>query len=169
MAGTLGTMFTWTTYGMWLRGDARGWVEKGIVFPPNLALEVADRRRLRYSPFRFPREQRHPAGSLIGEAIEELRGRVYCLCVASWHVHLVIGYVHVPVSRITKAVKEKVRTGLGYKRAIWAGGYDRRFCFDEASIARRIQYVRKHNVEDGLPPDPWPFIRPPSFVADLGA
>jgi hypothetical protein len=31
---TLAIMFTLSTYGTWLRGDARGWVDDGIIFPP---------------------------------------------------------------------------------------------------------------------------------------
>lgn len=35
MGKTLGTMFTMTTYGSWLRGDERGWIEDGKLMPPN--------------------------------------------------------------------------------------------------------------------------------------
>ena len=164
MPRTVGMMLTWTTYGIWLRGDARGWVSKGIVLPPDPVLEEADRKRLRYPPFTFPRAKRLPAGALVGEAIHGLGGSVYALCVGSWHLHLVTGYMHVPVSEIVKIAKEKVRMGLGYRRAIWVAGYDRRFCFDQDSLLARIDYVRKHNVEDGLPPEPWDFIQPPAFV-----
>ncbi len=32
----LGTMFTMTTYGTWLRGDRRGWVDDGRILPPEV-------------------------------------------------------------------------------------------------------------------------------------
>ena len=35
-----GVMVTMTTYGTWLRGDARGWVEDGRTYPANPALEA---------------------------------------------------------------------------------------------------------------------------------
>jgi len=167
VARTLGILFTWTTYGKWLRGDARGWVDEGKVFPRNQTLMSTDRRRLRYSPFVFPRRQRHVAGHLVGKAVAKLGGEVYALCVASWHIHLVTGYVHVDVSDLTKTVKETVRTGLAYRRAIWAQGFDKRFCFDVESLANRIRYARRHNLEDGLPADPWPFIHLPPLLKPL--
>ncbi len=44
MAETRAIMFTMTTYGTWLRGDRRGWVDDGIVFPADPDLNVADRQ-----------------------------------------------------------------------------------------------------------------------------
>ena len=166
MPRTLGTMLTYTTYGKWLRGDARRWVAKGAVMAPDLALEAADRGRLRYPPFAFPGAQRPKAGACIGRAILEMGGQVHALHVGRWHMHFVIGYMQVPLSEIVKATKEAVRVGLGYRRAIWAAGYDKRFCFDARSLANRIEYVRKHNLEDGLPLDPWDFIVLPSFLSE---
>jgi REP element-mobilizing transposase RayT len=157
-------MLTYTTYGKWLRGDARRWVSKGAVFAANPALEATDRARLRYPPFAFARAQRAAAGELLGQAICALGARVFALCVGSWHVHLVIGPVQAPLADVVKRTKGSVRNGLGYRRAIWAAGYDKRFCFDRAALIARVQYVRRHNIEDGRPPEPWAFIRAPSFV-----
>jgi len=163
MAKTLGILFTWTTYGTWLRGDARGWVDEGVVYPANPPLEAADRHRLRYPPFLFPPAQRHEAGVLVGSAVRELDAGVYALHVGSWHVHLVTGYLHVPVGEATRVVKDRVRRGLGHRRAIWTAGYDKRFCFDRPAVIRRVEYVRQHNRRTGLPTDPWPFVRPPHW------
>ncbi len=162
MPRTLGMMLTWTTYGSWLRGDARRWIADGVVYPPDPHLESADRMRLRYPPFLLRAGQRHHAGEIAGGAIGDLGGSVYALAVGSWHLHGVTSYVHVPLPEIVKAIKDKVRRGLGYDRPIWTAGYDKRFCFDRASLLARIRYVQKHNVEDGLGPDPWDFIvKPP--------
>ncbi|HUU60376.1 MAG TPA: hypothetical protein VMZ50_12585 [Phycisphaerae bacterium] len=162
MARTLGTMLTWTTYGMWMRGDLRQWVEKAKVWPRDPVLEARDRGRLRYPPFLLPQEQRLTAGDLIGEVVAGLKAKVHALTVGSWHVHVVISYVNTPLCEVIKLLKERVRMGLSYRRAIWGGGYDKRFCFDRQSLQARIDYVREHNVEDGLPPDPWDFIVRPS-------
>jgi hypothetical protein len=155
-------MLTWTTYGTWLRGDVRGWVDEGKVLPPDPQLEAHDRGRLRYPPFLLPRDRRRKAGMLIGQVIAGLDAKVYALTVGSWHVHVVVSPLRTPLSEVVKLLKEGVRTGLAYRRAIWGGGYDKRFCFDRESLDARIEYVRKHNVEDGLPPDPWGFIVSPS-------
>jgi len=162
MARTLGTMLTWTTYGTWLRGDLRGWIDKGKTLPPEPALEAWDRTRLRYPPFLLPREKRWLAGALVGRVVAGLNARVRALTVGTWHVHVVISHVRTPIWEVVKLLKEGVRTGLAYRRAIWGGGYDKRFCFDRQSLQARIDYVRQHNIEDGLPPDPWDFIVPPA-------
>ena len=160
MPCTLGIMLSWTTYGMWLRGDARGWVDKGVVYPPDAALREEDRARLRYDPFTFPREQRSRAGELAGAGASSVGAVVHALHVGRWHVHILIGYVPVPLPRIAKALKDQMRRGLGYRRPIWAQGYDHRFCFDSQSLRNRIDYIQRHNLQDGLPRDPWRFIVP---------
>jgi hypothetical protein len=161
MPNTLGIMLTFTTYGTWLRGDARGWVADGLVYPPEPRLEDMDRQRLRYPPFRFSPEQRHQAGNAIGRTVAAMGGSVYALTVGSWHAHVVVGYVNVPLAEIVKLVKEGVRIDMGYRRAIWSDGYDKRFCFDRRSLLARVEYVRRHNLQDGLPGEPWAFIVPP--------
>jgi hypothetical protein len=88
-------------------------------------------------------------------------GSVYALTVGSWHAHVVVGYVNVPLAEIVKLVKEGVRIDMGYRRAIWSGGYDKRFCFDRRSLLARVEYVRRHNFQDGLPGEPWALIVPP--------
>src|SRR5947208_537535 len=50
---TLGTLLTFTTYGTWLRGDARGWIDDGVLMPPDPVLETADRGRMAHPPFLF--------------------------------------------------------------------------------------------------------------------
>jgi hypothetical protein len=160
MPRTLGIMLSWSTYGKWLRGDARGSVREGTVLPPDPVLEAADRRRLRFEPFTFPRELRHRAGTLIGEAARKLNLAVHALHIGRWHLHTVIGYAPVPLPRIVKSFKDAVRRGLGFRRPIWVAGYDHRFCFDVSTMLNRVEYVRRHNREDGLPQDPWDFTVP---------
>ena len=143
---------------MWLRGDSRGWVQKGIVYPVDPIMEQADRARLRYDPFTFPRDERHPAGELMGKGAQSLGAFIHALHVGRWHLHVFLGFTPVPLPRIVKALKDRVRRGLGYRRPIWTEGYDHRFSFDIRSAFNRIDYIRRHNLEDGLPRDPWGFI-----------
>jgi hypothetical protein len=63
-------MFTISTYGTWLRGDARGWVDDGIVFPPDAQLEAYDKEKMKYPAFYFEsREVRHGVGEAIGHSL----------------------------------------------------------------------------------------------------
>ncbi len=154
-----GVMLTMTTYGTWLRGDQRGWVEKGQLFGPAPRLESHDQKLLRYAPFTFRISQQDEVGAAIGAALtNRISQRVLALTVRSWHVHFVVAGSDVPIPSIVKCAKDAVRYALRPGRPIWTEGYDKRFCFGFDSLRARITYVERHNVEVGLPARPWPFI-----------
>ncbi len=155
-------MITMTTYGSWLRGDARGWVEDGVIYPADPPLEDADRARMKHAAFRFAPDQLPAIGQWIGDAlVERLDQPIYAMTVQTWHVHVVVGPTPIRLARIAKCAKDAVRWGLRPGRPIWAEGYDQRFCFDAASAAGRIGYVAKHNLRTGWPARPWAFIVDP--------
>jgi hypothetical protein len=156
-----GVMLTATTYGTWLRGDERGWCEDGRVYPAEPTLELADRERLKHTPFLFEPAQLHDIGTAIGRSlIDRLQQRVLALTVQTWHVHFVVANSDVPIADVAKCAKEAVRYHLRPGRPIWTEDYDKRFCFDEQSLRTRIEYVERHNTERGLPARPWPFLLP---------
>jgi hypothetical protein len=158
----LATMFTMTTYGTWLRGDSRGWVEEGIIRPPMPALAAADRERLKHAPYRFESTELASVGRWIGEAlVQRLNQQVLALTVQAWHVHVVVSASDAPLGSIVKCAKDAARWGLRPKQPIWSAGYDKRFCFDERSVRQRIEYVERHNVELGMSPRPWEFLDHP--------
>ena len=160
MGQTLAIMFTITTYGTWLRGDARGWVDKGVVFPPDPVLEQADRARMRFPPYLLPADTWRQAGEWIGTSLAERLGlQVYALTVQPWHVHFVVGAAATPVGQVAKCAKDAVRWGLRLDRPIWGDGYDKRYCFDERSVRARVEYVERHNLAVGRPARPWEFIQ----------
>ncbi len=155
----LGVMFTWTTYGSWLRGDARGWVDDGIVCPPNTVLRLADRNRMTHEPWQFAVDDLRRVGQMIGDSLAlRTDARPLALTVQTWHVHLVTAVGNVECERIVKCAKDSVRWGLRPGRPIWTDGFDRRFCYEEASLQARIHYVERHNVAMGWPAKPWAFL-----------
>ena len=159
MARTLGILFTMTTYGTWLRGDQRGWVDRGIVYPAMPALEKHNRQLLKHEPFYFDTHQLHEIGSMIGHALRNrLNERILALTVQPWHVHIVTMASVNHCSVIVKCAKDAVRWGLRPNQAIWTTKYDKRFCFDAASLRARIEYVERHNRVMNGPAKPWPFI-----------
>jgi hypothetical protein len=159
MGKTQAVLFTMTTYGTWLRGDRRGWVDDGIVFPADPELESADRDRLKYPVCTFPKNRLLDIGTMIGESLNARKqAAILALHVGTWHVHFVLGSTTHDMGDIAKCAKDAVRWGLRIDRPIWTDGYDKRFCFDDQSTRNRVRYVERHNVEMGLPARPWQFI-----------
>ena len=162
MANTLATMLTMTTYGTWLRGDWRGWIDHGEIFPPDPELESADRARMKHPVFLFPRDGLLDVGQFIGTSlVERLQLKIYALTIGTWHAHIVVGPTRHAIGDVVRTAKDAARYGLKiYDRPIWTTGYDKRFCFDERSVRNRIQYVERHNERHGWPAQPWPFLTP---------
>jgi hypothetical protein len=171
MGKTLATMLTMTTYGTWLRGDKRGWVEDGIILPADPDLEADDRARMKHPVFLFPRDRLLDVGSFIGESlIARLELAIHALHVGTWHVHFVVGPTQHHVSEVAKCAKDAVRYGLRAGRPIWTDDYDKRFCFDDRAALGRIRYVERHNEAMGWQPLPWPFItrfQPPKEIPPI--
>lgn len=162
MPRTLATMITATTYGRWLRGDLRGWVDQGRVLPPDPQLEWNDRQRMKHAPFSFDRNQLFDIGEQIGVQLgKRLDITVFALTVQTWHVHAVIGPTAHKIGVVVKCLKDAARYHLRIGRPIWATGYDKRFCFDRNSVLRRMAYVERHNLERGWDAVPWDFLGRP--------
>ena len=159
MGATLATMLTITTYGTWLRGDKRGYVEDGKTYPADPDLESADRSRLKHPIYLFPHDHLLEIGAFIGESLTtRLNVSVHALHVGTWHAHIVIGATQHHIADVVKCAKDAVRYGLRPGRPIWTDGYDKRFCFDERAVLTRIRYVERHNVAHDCTARPWSFI-----------
>src|SRR5262245_1706658 len=127
MARTLATMVTVTTYGTWLRGDARGWVDDGVTFPKDPILESNDHERMKFAVFQFRTADLLRIGESIGKSlIERLGQTVFALTVHEWHAHFVVGPTEEPIAEIAKCAKDAVRYALRPGRPIWTEGYDKR-------------------------------------------
>ena len=114
---------------------------------------------MKHPIFLFDKDGFLEIGCFIGQSLRQrLHLRILAVSVQTWHVHVVIAATDHPVEKVAKCAKDAVRWGLRPGRPIWADGYDKRFCFDEASLHARIEYVQRHNTAIGLPPNPWDFI-----------
>ena len=165
MGRTLAIMVTATTYGTWLRGDRRGWVDDGEILPPEPRLEAYDRTRMKHEPYLFPADRLLAVGQMIGDAlIERLGVSILALHVARWHTHFVIAATDHDIADVVKCAKDAARYGLKPGRPIWTADYDKRFCFDVPSVRNRIAYVERHNIAMHWPARPWNFIA--NFLAE---
>jgi REP element-mobilizing transposase RayT len=159
MPRTQAIFFTWTTYGTWLRGDMRGWVDDGIVLPADPCIEAADRARMKHTVFTFHPEQLLSVGQAMGDSLRSrMKLRILALTIQTWHVHLVVAATSHSLSDIVKCAKDAVRWHLRLDRPLWTVKFDKRFCFSPSSTRSRVDYVERHNVRVGLPARPWAFI-----------
>ncbi|MEM6394324.1 MAG: hypothetical protein AAF797_16280 [Planctomycetota bacterium] len=166
MSYTLGVMVTCTTYGMWLRGDRRGWVDDGRILPADADLEDRDRGAMKHRPWTFSHAQCLAAGALICESLRERLGmRVWALAVESWHLHAVVDLRHHDIGAVVKCMKDAVRYGLKPGRPIWATKYDKRWCFDTKALRGRIAYVERHNTRHGFAARRWDGVVPCPHLA----
>jgi hypothetical protein len=153
MADALAYFLTWTTYGTWLPGDERGWVEKpGQFRAPNPGLEAAARSLLKEAPCVLDPEQRR----LVEQTIAK-----HCAS-RGWHLHVVNcrtmhGHVVVTAAADPKVVRDQFKAwctrhlkelqrATNPDRAVrvnwWTEGGSTRWLWDEDSLADVIRYVR---------------------------
>src|SRR5437016_4443042 len=119
MGRTLATMITISTYGTWLRGDRRGWVKDGIVYPANPVLEANDQERMKHEVFLFAADDLLRIGTALGESlVKRLDLRILALTVQVWQVHFVICATATAISDIVKCAKDAVRYALRPGRPI---------------------------------------------------
>jgi len=148
MSKTLGYMITWTTYGTWLQGDLRGYVKNGKTLPADKLLSNAGARKLFQKPVRLSKTQQKIVRNAILTEAKKLNQNIFALAATSNHIHIVAEYIPKPISSIVSYYKNAARLALRTKAnlvRVWTKGYDKRYCFDKASLRKRIDYVRAHS------------------------
>ncbi len=93
------------------------------------------------------REEKEIVKEAICKKAEVLGEKIFAISVWSNHVHIVLGYSGRPIEetvRIYKNTASAALKGSKFKGRVWTRGFDKRFCFDEDSLAERIKYVEGH-------------------------
>jgi len=138
-------MVTWTTYGTWLQGDARGYVKNGKIYPGNEFLKHTNKQLQSQDEIRLSKVQQQAVRKAIVKEAQFQGQRLYALAVNATHVHVVAGYISQPMGKIVAYYKKAARIALkatGHNGKLWTKGYDKRFCFDQRTLQRRIKYVQ---------------------------
>ena len=145
--------FTWATYGTWLPGDSRGWVEyrRGFQLPdPMLELECA--ARMREDACRLAPRQRERVEQQVAETCEYRRWQLRAVNCRSNHVHIVLSALAHPRT-IREQLKAWCSRRLNEQQADsgvpeeqrrsnwWAERGSIRWIFREADLAAAIEYV----------------------------
>jgi len=148
MPNTLGYLLTWTTYGTWLQGDERRYVKDGVVLGANTPLADNNKQELTKDPVILTQQQRKIVEDAIHTKANEIGQKIYALAVGSNHVHIVADYTTKDIGLIVRYYKMAGQSALrneGFVGRLWTKGFDKRFCFDQQSLCKRVDYVNKHN------------------------
>jgi hypothetical protein len=81
------TFVTTTSYGSWLPGDCRGYVERGEVLPASLKLERNMGLLLKRPAVRFSDLEQIELTDALLAACDEFGYRLFDLTVEIWHLH----------------------------------------------------------------------------------
>jgi REP element-mobilizing transposase RayT len=150
MVKTVGYMITWTTYGTWLQGDARGYVKDGQITKKNERLRQDNEQRLAKGAVRFGAREEKVVKQAIKDEADKQNVKLHAITVRSNHVHVVVGYCGCSIEDVVRQFKQAGIAALkerGVTGKVWTRGYDKRFCFDEKSLHARIAYVNRHGEE----------------------
>ena len=143
-----------TTYGNWLPGDARGYVDKhneyGTPFDaPSAELERSARERMRESTVFFDTEQAETVLQRWQNTVGELGGHLVAVAIMRNHFHIVAVFIgKVTKAKLLQFFKGRASRALNQrygKRTWWTDSGSVRYCFNEAAFHARIEYVKKQN------------------------
>jgi hypothetical protein len=140
----LATMITTTSYGTWLPGDLRGYVQAGIILPPNPNLLEHSKRLLSKEPVIFTSEQQQMLFAAIVTACAEFHYRLLHVSIESWHLHWIASHGFDSVAVMVGRLKNRMRQALVIGR-IWTEGYYERCLFSEAELDTAAEYVARHH------------------------
>lgn len=154
MARMIGFMATWTTYGTWLQGSKNGYVKDGITLKANPELEKSNKESLKHDEITIPKNLRPIVKNAILKEAEKIGQKVYAITVCSNHVHIVVesidkkcGY---SVGRFKKAATNELRK-YGFHEKVWTRGFDKRYCYNEHELEKKIKYVQRHENQNFSP------------------
>ncbi len=161
MREPLGYLLTLTAYGTWLRGDARGWVDKrravpGMPFePPEPARVEHNRRRLKETPVLFRRDDRGGIEAAVRETCCCRNWYLHEVNARSNQVHAVVAAPDVSPDRVLADLKAYGTRALNRmhpevrRKNWWTEGGSKRFLNDEMSLCAAIEYVRNQDRHHG--------------------
>ena len=142
MSDLLAYHITWTTYGTWLPGDARGWVKWGEwgVKPGDAEQVVTSRERMAESAVTLTDEQRAIVEQTIRDHCQIRRWCLHAVNARTNHVHVVLTADRDPdevMNQFKAWCSRKLSDAAGLVRAV-AKKSGRRHWFTEGGNKERI-------------------------------
>ena len=129
---------TTTTHGSWLPGDARGYVERGQLLPPEPALAAFAKSQMKVAAIAFSAPEQCLIFDALVDASKEFDYRLSDAVVESTHVHRIIAHgdeMDVMVGRLKNRMRQRLN-----RRRIWTAGY----CAFELRNLKALQQAREY-------------------------
>jgi REP element-mobilizing transposase RayT len=179
---TRGIHLIWTTYGTWLPGDDRGhWSPLfdlyGSILDRGGKLNVpdADTRarvlsRMAEAPKRLTQDEVAAVADELAFHVSPPHTPVWAAAIEPNHVHLLVGPVREDISRCAGRLKGRTSSAVGAlpqnanRERVWTSGYWKVFLFDDIGVLAVKRYIDDHNLRNGLPAEPFPWIRPVELI-----
>lgn len=147
MSEPLAYFLTWTTYGTWLPGDERGWVEDG---EPGIKAADTDRKQQAQSLMTDPPVILSPAQrQIVTETIEahcRIRGwTLHAVNARTTHVHVILTAANVLPEEAMRQLKawcsRRLSEATGEKRRWWTEHGSTKWINDDAYFHEAVDYV----------------------------
>jgi REP element-mobilizing transposase RayT len=144
---------TWSTYGTWLPGDSRGWVEYQHGFQlPDPILELESAARMTEDACRLAAHQRERVHKQVAETCAYKGWQLHAVNCRSNHVHVVVSAAAPPkiireqlkawcTRRLNEQQVESRIPEHERRRQWWAERGSIRWIFRESDLADAIDYV----------------------------
>jgi REP element-mobilizing transposase RayT len=152
MGKVIGYTVTWTTYGTWLQGDKRGYVKGGKTLTGDEKIKEICQKLQKQPTVILNKVEKETVQQAILTEAEKGGQTIKALVVCTNHVHLIAKPCCESIEKIVSRYKNVAMFALynlGRKGRIWSHGFDKRFCFTEDELTRRIEYVRRHSQKSG--------------------
>lgn len=136
------TFVTTTSYGSWLPGDTRGYVQDGKRLPASPLLERHSKSLLVEPPVIFSIRDRELLLAAFLDACDEFGYKLFDLAVESWHLHWIVKHtdtVEEMVGRLKTRMRQKLHRGR-----VWTAGYCHRVVKTEDELMYTRNYIRQH-------------------------
>ena len=167
-------LLTWTAYGTWLPGPARGWIDAGSVqrdepLPePDPVISQQRRRSLKWPPAHLQERQRD---AIIDELPRIARLRDFeprIMVAASDHAHLLLATQRVDIPRLVQLIKGALSRRLtilaGDAAALSTSGgrlahhkwWARQYSFRRIEREEHVQAVQRRLIEHPPPVSRFP-------------
>jgi REP element-mobilizing transposase RayT len=147
MDDPIGYFLTWVTYGAWLPGDARGWVEFSHGWKlPDPVREIEAAANMAEGACRLSHAQRDAVEQQITETCRHRGWHLHAVNCRSNHVHVVVSAADIRLKKIRTDLKawatRRLKQQFGPERENWwAERGSIRFLFDDTNLEAAILYV----------------------------